>query len=303
MTATIPTVTDNLRTFAEALKVLLARFLLEHSKLYLWNTPDSPVFDLSGKYAFRELDDSGRQLQSKLLNDYDHFSALVRSMSTRLTRDSDTDFRQADRTLRHAIEHRHTWSRNTREVYTSCLEALEAQLGLLNRLYDSSGGDPIYVPDTNALLYNVDLSRWYFDGVERFTVLLLPTVLAELDLLKVNSRADTVRDKSEQLIRMFKEYRGRGSLADGVPIVKGRSTLRSVASEPRSESFLPWLDNSNNDDRFIASVLEGMQTHPRSPVIIVTRDINLQNKAEYARLPFAEPPGPGHDTRSQPIVE
>ncbi len=33
-----------------------------------------------------------------------------------------------------------------------------------------------------------------------------------------------------------------------------------------------------------------MHQHPRTPVILVTRDINLQNKAEYAGLPFVEPP-------------
>ena len=28
----------------------------------------------------------------------------------------------------------------------------------------------------------------------------------------------------------------------------------------------------------------------RSPVTMVTQDINLQNKAEFARIPFVEPP-------------
>jgi predicted ribonuclease YlaK len=55
---------------------------------------------------------------------------------------------------------------------------------------------------------------------------------------------------------------------------------------------LPWLDAGNRDDRFIASVIEVMRAHPRSAVVIVTRDVNLQNKAEFASLPFVEPPDP-----------
>jgi predicted ribonuclease YlaK len=39
-----------------------------------------------------------------------------------------------------------------------------------------------------------------------------------------------------------------------------------------------------------------MRQHPRTPVILVTRDINLQNKAEYAGLPFVEPPDPARRT-------
>jgi hypothetical protein len=55
---------------------------------------------------------------------------------------------------------------------------------------------------------------------------------------------------------------------------------------------LTWLDPTNRDDQFIASTIEVIRQNPRSRVTIVTRDINLQNKAELARLPFVEPPDP-----------
>jgi predicted ribonuclease YlaK len=58
------------------------------------------------------------------------------------------------------------------------------------------------------------------------------------------------------------------------------------------EESLPWLDADNRDDRFIASAIEVMRARPRSAVVIVTRDLNLQNKAEFASLPFVEPPDP-----------
>jgi hypothetical protein len=53
---------------------------------------------------------------------------------------------------------------------------------------------------------------------------------------------------------------------------------------------LPWLDPTNDDDRLIAGLLEVMRTYPHSAVLLVTRDVNLQNKAELARVPFIEPP-------------
>jgi len=65
-----------------------------------------------------------------------------------------------------------------------------------------------------------------------------------------------------------------------------------IATEPSVETTLPWLDLENNDDRFLAAVIEVMRNRPRSPVIIISRDINLQNKAEFARVPFVEPPEP-----------
>jgi hypothetical protein len=34
-----------------------------------------------------------------------------------------------------------------------------------------------------------------------------------------------------------------------------------------------------------------MRQYQRTPVVLVTRDINVQNKAEYAS-PFVEPPDP-----------
>jgi hypothetical protein len=39
-------------------------------------------------------------------------------------------------------------------------------------------------------------------------------------------------------------------------------------------------------------VIEVMRMKPRSAVLLVTRDINLQNKAEFANIPFVEPPAP-----------
>ncbi len=60
--------------------------------------------------------------------------------------------------------------------------------------------------------------------------------------------------------------------------------------EPNFSKTLSWLDSSNNDDRILASYIEVMKIYLNSPIVIVTNDINMQNKAEFAGLPFVEPP-------------
>jgi predicted ribonuclease YlaK len=162
----------------------------------------------------------------------------------------------------------------------------------LDRLYDSSGGEAIYVPDTNALLHNPNLESWAFSETSKFTVILLTTVLSELDLLKVSHRNEEIRKKAETFIRILKEYRRRGKLTTGVTIVKDKIKIQAIALEPNMKVSLPWLDPGNNDDRILAGVIEVMCDRPRSLVMAVSRDINFQNKAEFANIPFVEPPDP-----------
>ena len=58
------------------------------------------------------------------------------------------------------------------------------------------------------------------------------------------------------------------------------------------EQTLEWLDPTSGDDRIIAGVIDAMRRFPRSTVVLVTADVNLQNKAAFASLPFVEPPEP-----------
>ena len=175
--------------------------------------------------------------------------------------------------------------------------ALSSGHGCVDDLYDGSSGASIYVPDTNALLFNPDLDRWRFGG-ERFTLVLTPLVLSELDELKMRSRYPDVAAKADGLVTRIKGYRerGGGDLAAGVTLRKNVSTLRAIAPEPRMDRSLPWLDPANGDDRLIAAIIEIMRQHVRSPVTLVTRDLNLQNKAAHAAIPYVEAPPPAAPT-------
>jgi PIN domain len=169
-------------------------------------------------------------------------------------------------------------------------KAVDELLGAVSNLHDPAEGTFVLVPDTNALIHSPAFESWSFKDIPAFDILLLPTLLSELDALKIEHRNPDVRSKANDVIRQMKEYRRRGPLTCGVAVVNGRIGLRSVAIEPRVDDLLPWLDSACADDRMLAGCVEAMRMHSRSVVALVTGDINLQNKAEFARVPYIEPP-------------
>jgi hypothetical protein len=291
----LKTVIDNMEEFSSQIEGLLRVLLLEHSTIYRWNDDrDSSVVFISirGDYGFRELDEAGRQSQSKLLMEYRHFLNLLKALLKVAPQDALSKLDETSTILLRTIEHEVTWSKTTSEALQKAEEALRTQTALLKRLFSLDTGRAILVPDTNALLFNATLERWRFPELGSFSLALTPTVLSELDALKINHRNEEVRAKAEGLINQIKEFRRRGRLTDGVVLVRDVSSVFAIVVEPDMESSLPWLDRANNDDRFLASVLEVMRSYPRSTVAGVSRDINLANKAEFARIPLIEPPSP-----------
>jgi PIN domain len=287
------TVTDNLLARGEEIRALLRELLLERSQLYLANPPGSILVSMSGNHAFRKLDQDGRRLQSRVLEEYRRLSLLLRALLQNAPETAAKTLRESEKTIEKRIEQNQwVWEKTAAEAYATVDAALTKQLAVLADLYDASAGEPAYVPDTNALLHNPDLDRWRFKGVKRFTIVLTPAVLDELDRLKVEHRNPDVRAKAESLIGRIKSWRSRGDLLAGVTLRRNLSELKSIAVEPRVEEALPWLDRTNADDRLIAAVIEVTRQNPRASVNLVTRDINAQNKAAYARLPFEEPPDP-----------
>ena len=122
-----------------------------------------------------------------------------------------------------------------------------------------------------------------------YMVHIVTTVLKELDDLKDRGRTPDVRGKADKVVRRLKGLRDRGSLAEGV-MVAGKVRLRLEHREVDTRSVLPWLDPSVPDDRIIGAALRLQSDHPAGVVILVTSDINLQNKADAVGLPYVEPP-------------
>jgi hypothetical protein len=292
--AGMKTVADRIRDNADKIQVDLEALLKQHSSLHLWKPKTSRVRVLGGNYYWDPLEEPGRQLQAKLIESYKRFSQTIRVLLREQPSDTGTTLSACEHSVMAVIEQNSArYEGDIAKILAGAVDAIHQQAGLVGRLYQGVSGDhTLFVPDTNALYYNPSLEKWRFTDSPKFIVVLTPTILSELDDHKVNHRVESVRTKAETLIRIIKGYRARGVLTEGVPLVTGVSQIKALAVEPKKEASLPWLDFDNNDDRFIASSIEVMRTAPRSPVLIVSRDLNVQNKAEFANLPFAEPPDP-----------
>jgi len=255
------------------------------------NRPSSSVVFIGPHYAFDDLSLDQKRLQSRLLEDHRHFIALVRSLLRTQPDEVLSKIEQHDKTICEAIKQTHcVWHSTTGKLMAAVRQAVDELLDALSCLYDPTEGAVVLVPDTNALLRSPAFQHWAFEGITRFELLLVPAILSELDSIKVEHRNPEVREKAKAVIRQIKEYRRRGSLSEGVDVVVDRIRLRAMAAEPQVNQALPWLDAHSSDDRMLASCVEAMRLHPRSRVALVTADINLQTKAEFARLPILEPP-------------
>jgi hypothetical protein len=263
------------------------------------NTPDSSVvFVGAADWGWGPSDDVQDRLRMALLSQYDDWFVMFRMLYRNSTPEIVKKIESADKFVRGWIN-RDTgisdWS-----IPSSIDEAKEkvtTELSAFHRLLDLLRTDPdsrvLLVPDTNALLTAPDLAQ-YADSVgsTTFEAWLVPTVLRELDDLKNQGRTPELRGKAQGVIRRIKGLRDKGALHLGVPLTKS-ITVFALAREPDLSTSLDWLDPNNSDDRLLGSALDLQVQHPQSCVLLATGDINLQTKADVARLPFVEAPTVG----------
>lgn len=287
------TMLDILLSRAERICEDVIRFLGEFSGMHPANTPGDSVVLISpsGNYFWNDLPPGGKQIQTRLLPEIDRFAELVCTLTRDLPTAAQQDLKGVLRIMRSAVEQNGTTWWKTKDEAVECFRDLvDRALTTLGDYFGTPSSATLAIPDTNVLLGNPNIENWQFEGVSHFLIILTPAVLSELDSHKINHRNQAVRDKATRLIRKIKEYRRRGSLHEGVVIVNGRVSLRSIASEPDMSQTLSWFDSSNADDRFLASALQIIRSELVANVFVVTSDINMQNKAEMAGIPFREVP-------------
>ena len=281
------TVVDNLKEISGELQTGIENLLLKYTTLY-----SDSMFSSSGDHYWGSLSKEGRSLQSGIFKTYQQFTHLITILVQKQSREIRSAYYAYDMKLRQIIgQHGSTWYSNPQEALSEMSEIVTKLTELLEGLHDPSDGKAVFVPDTKALMYNSELENWRFHTVKHFRIFLLPLLFSELDAFITHTNED-VRKKAENLINRIKEYRSHGRLTEGVPLVDGVIDLVAGAVETDFENTLPWLKSDNENDRILASFVEIIRLYPQSPVILVTRDINLQNKAEFARLEFEEPPVP-----------
>ena len=295
------TMIAQLRSRADGIIELLRELLVEHSTLRAIRLEGVAILGPSNSWG--QLDGDGRKLQSRLLNELESYVPLVSVLTRVAPNRARKEIEEANKTLREVVDQSHLSSFGSPEkAFESTREKIEKQQEHLASLYDPSGGDPVYVVDANAALWNPAFEDWEFDGVPRFVLLFTPTLLGELDKLKI-APGEELRRKAERIVNQVNDYGRRSAGLGDVPLRRDRSVVRMIAVEPDFSQTLPWLDPSVQDDRLIAATLEVIRQHPDSPVTIVTRDGNLQNKARHAGMPFVEPPNPPSRSRANRTVE
>lgn len=262
------------------------------------NDPHSAVVVITHRYYWKTLPPEHRDAQARLIAQYRHWRELFNRCFARHSEEVQRDIKEASDYVTSAIELQTGWS--TEATVEENAAFLAKNLAVFRQLLAhpaSEMAEFVLVPDTNALLVSADPAH-YVDVIDskEFKFILAPTVLAELDELKRLRAAQSVGVKAEKAIRVVKGWRKQGSVLEGVTVAK-TITVRMVPTEPRMSELPSWLDAENKDDRIIGTVLEVQCSQPSAVVILITDDINLQNKAEMAFIPWAEPPdsqtGPG----------
>jgi len=215
------TVASLLKKRTDELKLLAKELLENHSSILFQDEKylgESLVLMPTSDF-WGPLDTEGNRIRSQLKDKYSKLYSTVKVLLKSQPDEVVCELEKHNETLHNIVEQDyHTWLTNTAEAAKSFNESMDALIGLIDGLYDSAEGTIIYVADTNALLFNLDLEKWEFDECTKFTIIITPTVLSELDKLKINRNNENVRNKAEGLVSRIKGYRSRGKLSDGVPL-------------------------------------------------------------------------------------
>jgi hypothetical protein len=279
--------TNELQKIEAAILVLWQKSEIEEFR----NDPNSGIVFIVHPYYWKALPIEHRATQARLLSKYRHWYELFCGCHAHHSSDVRDKIEKTNTDILDAIELKSDWG--TRATFDENRVCLSDNVTIFRHLLEhplASDTEFTLVPDTNALLKSADPSHYgqVIDSAS-FSFVILPTVLAELDGLKRNRAAQTLGEKAEKAIRFIKGFRKQGSVLDGVTVAK-TITVQMIPTEPRMDKLPSWLDPTNQDDRIIGSVLEIQCAQPSAVVVLVTDDMNLQNKAEMAFLPWAEPP-------------
>jgi len=243
-------------------------------------------------YSWGELTAEQRAIQTQLKRNYEPVAEMFKLLLKQAPKDLIRQLDRADKQFRVWLELHSNWSiSNEPAKNEAALRKDVAEFDKILSILEATGnGEIIVVPDTNSLLACVDPTKYRsVVNADSLIFMLLPTVLGELDKLKIDHKNEDVRNKAKSAITRIKGWREQGSLYSGVIVDK---TIKVMAnhSEPSMEETLSWLDGNVKDDRIIASVLALQAQVPSSRIVLVTDDINLQNKCDAALIETAEIP-------------
>jgi PhoH-like ATPase len=129
-----------------------------------------------------------------------------------------------------------------------------------------------YILDTNVLLHDPDSLFAFEDN----SIVLPLSVIEELDRIK--RRGDEVGRNARDVSRKLDDLRLAGRLSEGVELPKGGS-IRIELNGNKTYDLLHGVDLNTIDNRILALAYHLMNVE-NSPVVLVTKDLNLRIKAD-----------------------
>ncbi len=133
----------------------------------------------------------------------------------------------------------------------------------------------IFVLDTSVLLHD----HQSITNFEKNDIAIPITVLEELDNFKVGN--DTKNFSARAVIRFIDNLSGGKALKDWLPLGKGKGNFHVVLSgQPAGMDAEEIYARDKNDHKIINAALYLQEEHKSTPVILVTKDINLRIKAK-----------------------
>lgn len=254
-------------------------------------------FAMAAEFYFDTLTPPQQAAQMTMKRRYETFSDVVRVLLRAAPETLLSQWKEADETFRARwieLEENHALTPD-RTRNEAALRKDAAALEQVLSVLEVGDTGVLLVPDTNSLVDQPDPTLYRtIAGRNDFRFVLLPPVLGELDELKIAHKNPEVREGAKRAITRIKGWRDQarragGTLNDGT-VVDGSITVQSLHIEPDVKGSLSWLDASVADDRIIAAVLAVAAEHPAARVVLVTGDVNLQNKADAAMLETADTP-------------
>ncbi len=133
----------------------------------------------------------------------------------------------------------------------------------------------VFVLDTSVLLHD----HQSITNFEKNDIAIPITVLEELDNFKVGN--DTKNFSARAVIRFIDKLSGGKALKDWIPLGKGKGKFHVVLSgRPAGMDAEDIYAHGKNDHKIINAALYLQEEHKGTPVILVTKDINLRIKAK-----------------------
>jgi hypothetical protein len=260
--------------------------LMDEIPLVYKQNKSIPGYTMIAPEFYWELDNTHVLKQMKLLNQYHIFIEVLRIYFQKAPVNLIRKFESANKNIRSSLDFNGENSDKGTTI-SNFKNKIDELNGFINILNSDSSEEIILVPDTNSLIREADPHKYVTLHGHKFTFLLLPSVLSELDSLKMNFGRPELKEKAKKIIKRIKGWRKQGSLNQGV-ILHSTITVMTEFKEPNMSKTLSWLDSNTNDDRIIASIINLHIKEPSSRVVLVTGDINLQNKADAAFIEVAE---------------